>query len=223
MLKFNFYFDVPHKDTLQAHGQLEFGTKLAILGPSGCGKSTFLKALAGLSHKRSGESTWLDQKFSQELLNEGVLGFCFQSSPLFSHLTVLENLALPLETLKKYRPLSSELKNQRAQELLLRAGLIDLTNRFPHDLSGGEKKRVSLLRSLIFKAPLLILDEPFSDLDEENRRLFKKWLCEILLDHKGVLIFVTHHESDIQDLANLRFDWPSNKETVLDFSKAQKL
>ena len=151
------------------------------------------------------------------------MGFCFQSSPLFSHLTVLENLALPLETLKKYRPLSSELKKRRAQELLLRAGLSDIANRFPHDLSGGEKKRVSLLRSLIFKAPLLILDEPFSDLDEENRRLFKKWLCEILLDHKGVLIFVTHHKSDIQDLANLRFDWLSNKASVLDFSKAQKL
>lgn len=223
MLKFNFYFDVPHKGSLQALGQLEFDTKLAILGPSGCGKSTFLKALVGLSNKRSGESTWLDQNFNQELLNEGVLGFCFQSSPLFSHLTVLENLTLPLESLKKYRPLSSELKKQRAQELLLRAGLSGLANRFPHDLSGGEKKRVSLLRSLIFKAPLLILDEPFSDLDEVNRIFFKKWLHEILLDHKGVLIFVTHHESDIQDLANLRFDWPLNKENILDFSKAQKL
>jgi putative thiamine transport system ATP-binding protein len=132
-------------------------------------------------------------------------------------------MILPLDTLKKFQPLSRDLKKDKALSLLSQAGLIELAPRLPLDLSGGERKRISLLRSLIFKAPLLILDEPFSDLDKNNRLLFKEWLKQILVEHKGVLIYVTHHESDLENIANLRFDWPSNTQNVLDFSKATKL
>lgn len=223
MLKFKFSFDVPTKGLFKASGLIESGTRLAILGPSGCGKTTFLKALVGLAPKQSGAISWINQEITQELLNEGILGFCFQSSPLFSHLSVLENMILPLDTLKKFQPLSRDLKKEKALSLLSQAGLIELAPRLPLDLSGGERKRISLLRSLIFKAPLLILDEPFSDLDKNNRLLFKEWLKQILIEHKGVLIYVTHHESDLDNLANLRFDWPTNTQNVLDFSKATKL
>jgi ABC-type nitrate/sulfonate/bicarbonate transport system ATPase subunit len=223
MLKFKFSFDVPTKGLFETSGLIESGTRLAILGPSGCGKTTFLKALVGLAPKQSGAISWINQEINQELLNEGILGFCFQSSPLFSHLSVLENMILPLDTLKKFQPLSRDLKKDKALSLLSQAGLIELAPRLPLDLSGGERKRISLLRSLIFKAPLLILDEPFSDLDKNNRLLFKEWLKQILVEHKGVLIYVTHHESDLENIANLRFDWPSNTQNVLDFSKATKL
>lgn len=223
MLKFNFSFTVPTQRLYKAHGQIKNGTRLALLGPSGCGKTTFLKTLVGLAPCESGQSTWNDQNINHRLLNQGILGFCFQSSPLFSHLTVLENLMLPLETLQKFQPLSKELKKQRALDLLKEAHLLHLSKRLPFDLSGGEKKRISLLRSLIFRAPLLILDEPFSDLDKANRLLFKNWLLEILSHHQGILLYVTHHESDIENLANLRFDWPHSKENVLDFTKATPL
>jgi sulfate transport system ATP-binding protein len=223
MLDFNFSFDVPTKNTFNAKGFFDSGTRIAILGPSGCGKTTFLKALVGLASKNSGEVSWMKQEINQELLNQGILGFCFQSSPLFSHLNILQNLTLPLETLKNFQPLSKELKEERALSLLKQAGLEDLSNRMPLDLSGGERKRISLLRSLIFKAPLLILDEPFSDLDFNNRLFFKDWLKNLLSDHKGILIYVTHHESDIENLANLRFDWPKTPQNILDFSKAKKL
>jgi ABC-type nitrate/sulfonate/bicarbonate transport system ATPase subunit len=223
MLKFKFSFDVPTKGLFESSGFLEAGTRLAILGPSGCGKTTFLKSLVGLAPKQSGKISWVNQEINQELLNEGILGFCFQSSPLFSHLNVLENMLLPLDTLKKFQPLSRDLKKEKALSLLSQAGLKELAPRLPLDLSGGERKRVSLLRSIIFKAPLLILDEPFSDLDKTNRLLFKEWLKQILAEHKGVLIYVTHHESDVENLANLRFDWPINSQNVLDFSKAAKL
>ena len=223
MLKFDFVFDVPNKTSYRAIGQFDNNSRLAILGPSGCGKSTFLKNLVGILPKRSGECTWQNQILDKQQLELGILGFCFQSSPLFTHLTVLENLIVPLESLKKFRRISPELMAQKALALLDQAKLSNLALRFPSDLSGGEKKRISLLRSLIFKAPLLILDEPFSDLDRDNRKLFKNWLQQILTSHQGVLLFVTHHESDIHDLANLRFDWPQNKENLLDFSKAQKI
>jgi ABC-type Fe3+/spermidine/putrescine transport system ATPase subunit len=156
MLKFKFSFDVPTKGLFESSGFLEAGTRLAILGPSGCGKTTFLKALVGLAPKQSGKISWVNQEINQELLNEGILGFCFQSSPLFSHLNVLENMLLPLDTLKKFQPLSRDLKKEKALSLLSQAGLKELAPRLPLDLSGGERKRVSLLRSLIFKAPLLI-------------------------------------------------------------------
>ncbi len=223
MLKFDFSFHVPSKGLYRAKGQIKKGSKLALLGASGCGKTTFLKTLVSLSPRESGQSTWNDQDINYKLLNQGILGFCFQSSPLFSHLNVLENLMLPLETLQKFQPLSYELKKERALNLLREAKLLDLSERLPLDLSGGEKKRVSLLRSLIFQAPLLILDEPFSDLDTTNRLLFKNWLAEILAHHQGILLYVTHHESDLENLANLRFDWPLNNENVLDFTKATHL
>ena len=223
MLDFNFSFNVPSKNFFEALGSFEGGTRIAILGPSGCGKTTFLKSLVGLAPKKSGKISWMNQEIDQKLLNEGILGFCFQSSPLFSHLNVLQNLILPLETLKSFQPFSKELKEERALMLLKRAGLESLAQRLPLDLSGGEKKRISLLRSLIFNAPLLILDEPFSDLDKDNRFLFKDWLQSLLIDHKGVLVYVTHHESDVENLANLRFDWPTTPPNILDFSKAKKI
>ena len=223
MLEFNYSFEIPSRGIFQAKGCFEKGTKIVLLGPSGCGKTSFLKSLVNLSPKLSGKVRWKNQEINRRLLNEGILGFCFQSSPLFSHLSVLENLMLPLETLKNFQSYSKDLKKERVMTLLKKAELSHLSNRLPFELSGGEKKRISLLRSLIFSPACLILDEPFADLDEKNRSLFKKWLCEILADHDGILIYVTHHESDIENLANLRFNWPNNEKNELDFSKAIKL
>lgn len=215
MLRFDFTFQVPGKDLHSATGTFNEGLRLAILGPSGCGKSTFLKSLCGLSPLKSGFVEWRGQPLNKALLSQGLLGFSFQNSALFAHLTVKENLRLPFKTLSNFKNFATSLQDERIQNCLEKAQLTKLANRYPHDLSGGERKRISLLRAIIFDAPLLVLDEPFSDLDVENRSLYKTWLEKLLLDHNGILIYVTHSEEDLS-LANSRMNWPNNAKLVFE-------
>jgi ABC-type sugar transport system ATPase subunit len=209
VLQFDFSFAVPGQGNIRARGNLSENLRLAIVGPSGCGKSTFLKALCSLGPKISGEVRLQGKELNQALLQEGVLGFSFQNSPLFPHLDVSENLSLPFKTLKKFREFSPSLQSEKVLEALARANLIHLAKRWPHDLSGGERKRISLLRSMIFDPPLLVLDEPFSDLDEENRIVFKDWLAQMTKDRKGILIYVTHSKEDLS-LSNAQKTWPES-------------
>ncbi len=214
MLHFDFEFEVPAKGVYQARGEFKEGLRLAILGPSGCGKSTFLKSLCGLIPKKSGSITWQKKDLNTALLSTGLLGFSFQNSPLFNHLTVFENLALPFKTLEAFKNFSESLHIEKVQSFLKKAQLENLSSRYPHDLSGGERKRISLLRSMIYSPPLLVLDEPFSDLDTENRKVFKDWASKLVEDHKGILIYVTHSEDDLS-LSNARMMWPTS--AILDF------
>ncbi|MEZ4813670.1 MAG: ATP-binding cassette domain-containing protein [Bdellovibrionota bacterium] len=209
MLRFDFTFQVPGKSLHSATGTFNEGLRLAILGPSGCGKSTFLKTLCGLSPIESGFIEWKGQELNKALLNQGLLGFSFQNSALFAHLTVKENLQLPFKTLSNFKNFAPSLQEEKVHLFLKKAQLTELADRYPHDLSGGEKKRISLLRSIIFEAPLLVLDEPFSDLDAENRTLYKAWLEKLLADHNGILIYVTHSEEDLS-LSNSRMNWPND-------------
>lgn len=210
MLQFDFSFEVPGKGFRRATGKFGDGLKLALLGPSGCGKSTFLKSLCGLGSRKEGSHVlWNGKDLNRAILSSGLLGFSFQNSPLFPHLTVKENLALPFATLEKFKNFAPSLQMERVTASLNKAGLNHLAERYPRDLSGGERKRISLLRSMIFEAPLLILDEPFSDLDSESRRLFKDWLSEITQNHKGVLIYVTHSDDDLS-LSNAQMRWPES-------------
>lgn len=213
MLRFDFDFEVPGRGKHSATGEFNEGLRLAILGPSGCGKSTFLKSLCGIA-PRKGFVKWQNQDLNQALLSTGVLGYSQQSAPLFSHLNVFENLRLPFKTLSTFKNFSEDLQKEKVNTHLKHAGLEYIAQKFPNELSGGEKKRVSLMRAFIFNAPLLILDEPFSDLDVGSRSLFKTWLELLVKDHKGILLYVTHSEEDLS-LANSRMDWPSNAK--LDF------
>jgi ABC-type nitrate/sulfonate/bicarbonate transport system ATPase subunit len=226
VLEFNFKFQIGDKGIMQAKGSLlgpsNSVKSLALLGPSGCGKSTFLKSLASLGPKEEGFCKWNNRELNHSYLQEGVLGFCFQSSPLLPHLNVLNNIRLPLDTLKKFSPLSEDLKNKKALSLLERAKLLDLKDRWPHDLSGGEKKRVALLRAFIFNPEILFLDEPFSELDAQNRDLFKQWLMELVSAHQGLILYVTHNEEDLSPLAEAKLAWPTQG-NVLDFDKLQSV
>ena len=221
MLRFDFTFEVPGKGMMKAQGHFKEGLKLAILGPSGCGKSTFLKSLCGLIPRSSGYVKWKEDDLNTAILAEGVLGYSFQNSPLFPHLNVRDNLALPFKSLKTFKNFSESLQKERVDEMLSKANLLNLADRFPQNLSGGEKKRISLLRAMIFHPPFLVLDEPFSDLDAENRIVFKSWLENMIQEHKGILIYVTHSKEDLS-LSNSEFTWPSNDD-FLNFGKLPKL
>ncbi len=156
------------------------GEFLALLGPSGCGKSTLLRLIAGLDQPDGG----LLQRHS----GEPSLAYVFQDASLMPWRTVLGNVALPLELAGVGR----SGREAAAHRLLATVGLADAAGRFPAELSGGMRMRVSLARALITQPSLLLLDEPFAALDEFTRQHLDEHLQQIWLARRMTVIFVTH-------------------------------
>ena len=127
--------------------------KIAIMGKSGCGKTTLLRIIANLEKIDSG---------SKEGYSTEDIAFVFQEPRLFSHLNVLENITIVSQ-------LPREQAKERALTLLSNIGLAEFSNYYPDELSGGMAQRVSIARAMITDAPILLLDEPFSALDESTR------------------------------------------------------
>jgi NitT/TauT family transport system ATP-binding protein len=168
------------------------GEFVAFLGPSGCGKSTLLRLIAGLDQPSTGTVNVDDrgEKFSR--------GFVFQDAHLLPWRTVLENVMLPLE-LMKLAPGAAE---KKACKALAKVRLMDSLGKFPAQLSGGMKMRVSVARALVTEPQLLLLDEPFSALDENARYRLQEDL-RLLWETLGMtVVFVTHAVSEAVFLAN---------------------
>ena len=168
------------------------GEFLAILGPSGCGKSTLLRVIARLSLPNSGtlEVTPADSNFHT--------AFVFQEAHLLPWLTVLENAALPLELTGVER---TE-RLARANRVLADVGLADAESRYPSQLSGGMRMRVSLARALVTEPRLLLLDEPFAALDEITRFRLDVRLRDLWVERGMTVVFVTHSITEAAFLAN---------------------
>lgn len=155
---------------------------LSLLGPSGCGKSTFLRILGDLEPASSG----IVNK-SPELQ----CSFVFQESRLLPWRSVLENTLLPLE----FQPRSSAIQTEAREKALAHLKLLklqDSVNQFPHELSGGMKMRAALARSLMLSPDLLLLDEPFSALDEDTRFFLQQEIRRLFIKSSISVIFVTH-------------------------------
>jgi ABC-type nitrate/sulfonate/bicarbonate transport system, ATPase component len=155
------------------------GEFLALLGPSGCGKSTLLRLIAGLDQPDAGRI--VDSDPSR-------LSYVFQDASLMPWRTVLGNVLLPLELTDGM----GEDAVVTAMQLLETVGLADAADRYPNELSGGMKMRVSLARALITRPRLLLLDEPFAALDEFTRQHLDEHLQQLWLDRRMTVIFVTH-------------------------------
>ena len=187
--------------TIQFNMECEQGTMTCLLGASGSGKSTVLNIIAGLEQndKDFPLELFLDGQIIQNLppAQRGV-GMVFQSGALFNHLNVVDNVA--------YGLISAGLKNKEARkaagEYLNHFGLEGFEKRMPQSLSGGEKQRVALARTLIIKPKLVLLDEPFSALDTDLRRRLavqlKNWQKELGF----TAIMVTHDQEEAQTLAD---------------------
>ena len=164
---------------------VERGEFVSVVGPTGCGKSTLLNIAAGLLAPSSGGV----QVFGEALvgLNRRA-GYLFQSDALMPWLDALDNVALGLT----YRGQTASHSRASAQEWLQRVGLSGHGHRYPHQLSGGMKKRVALAQTLIMDPQILLMDEPFSALDIQTRQLMENELLDLWSADRKSVVFITH-------------------------------
>ncbi len=172
--------------------QLHSGEIGCLLGASGCGKTTVLRAIAGFETPVSGQidiqGKTVSGKAHHVAPEQRHIGMVFQDYALFPHLNVRDNIAFGLHAL------NSADRKSRVAELLDLVGMLSLETRFPHELSGGQQQRVALARALAPKPKLLLLDEPFSNLDVELRERLGKEVRTILKETGTAALLVTHDQ-----------------------------
>lgn len=177
---------------------LKAGDVCAIVGESGSGKTTLVRLIAGLERPDHGSIVLEDKviasvdKFVQP--EKRKIGLVFQEYALFPHLTIFDNILYGISKMKN--------KKARVQEMLDLVGLSDMGKRYPHQLSGGQQQRVALARALAPKPSLLILDEPFSNLDSMLRTQLRNEVFDIIKKTGVTVLFVTHDTQDALSVAD---------------------
>ncbi|MFC0179919.1 ABC transporter ATP-binding protein [Thorsellia kenyensis] len=181
--------------------QLPKGQIGCFLGESGCGKTTLLRAIAGFEPLCDGriilDSQIISTPNSLALPEKRNVGMVFQDYALFPHLNISDNIGFGLKSLSK------KARFDKVSELLELVGLSDFALRYPHALSGGQQQRVALARALATEPKLLLLDEPFSNLDIETRERLLPELVNILKKRDQTAILVTHNQQEAFLMADL--------------------
>lgn len=163
-------------------GQGEF---VSIVGPSGCGKSTLLGLIAGLAKPDAGTVSVRGTEVT-EIRRD--VGFLFQRDALLPWRTALQNVALGL----RYRGVPRSEAAQRSRDWLVQVGLAGFADSYPHQLSGGMRKRVAVAATLAYEPPVVLMDEPFSALDVQTRMMMENDLLELVRRNGQTVLFVTH-------------------------------
>jgi ABC-type Fe3+/spermidine/putrescine transport system ATPase subunit len=178
--------------------QIERGKFITFLGPSGCGKTTLLRSIAGFYTVDEGE-IWIDGKLMNDLppYKRGT-PMVFQEYALFPHMTVFDNVAYGLDVQK--RP-EGEIQD-RVKSALAKVKLTGLEERYPHQMSGGQQQRVAMARALVMDSPIILLDEPLSNLDAKLREEVRVELRNIQLDLGLTVIYVTHDQVEALSMSD---------------------
>ena len=164
---------------------IETGKFVSFVGPSGCGKTTLLRIIEGFENPTKG-TVKDDREIVTEPSNER--GFIFQNYSLYPWLNVLDNVIFGLNINGK----PEEESKERAMEYLEAVGLKDFAKRYPHELSGGMKQRVAIIRSIVNDSKSLLMDETFSALDVQTKHKLQKQILEICQKDNKTILFVTH-------------------------------
>jgi iron(III) transport system ATP-binding protein len=183
---------------------LQRGEVVALLGPSGSGKTTLLRAVAGLESPRLGtidigERRVFDGSRAFEMpAEQRNLGLVFQSYALWPHKTVFDNVAYGL----KLRGVGKSDIEAKVNEVLAQLGLGHLGARFPHQLSGGQQQRVAIARALVYNPPVILLDEPLSNLDAKLREEARAFLRELIVRLGLSALMVTHDQAEAMAISD---------------------
>ena len=173
----------------------------AILGKSGSGKSTLLNVIAGFLNAESGGLSWNEQSLLKLAANQRPITTLFQQHNLFSHLTVTQNVGLGINPSLKLN-LND---HQNIRQVLSEVGMAGYGDKNAANLSGGEQQRTALARCLLRKQPILLLDEPFSALDESTRHEMIALTKNVITKHRLCVVLVTHNEDDADMLDAVKY------------------
>jgi ABC-type Fe3+/spermidine/putrescine transport system ATPase subunit len=196
---------------------IEAGQFFCLLGPSGCGKTTLLRLIGGYLKPNSGQIFIAEQNVTRKPPNQRDVGMVFQNYALFPHLSARENVAFGLEVQKVPRAQ----RQQQVEAILDRVGIsLAERDRLPKHLSGGQQQRIALARALVIKPKLLLLDEPFANLDRQLRERLRAELKQLQRQTGVTTILVTHDQEEALALADqvglmldgrfLQIDTPTN-------------
>ncbi len=183
--------------------RIERSERLVLFGPSGCGKTTVLRLLAGLDVPEKGDIRIDGRVVASSGKNlvppeKRDLGMVFQDLALWPHMTVQQNLMFGLNA----RRVQKHEAKVRVRDILRRVGLEHRNNAKPHQLSGGEQQRVALARALVSRPSILLMDEPFSSLDDERKRTIASDLLGLQSQFGFTLVYVTHDQAETDLLAS---------------------
>ena len=219
-----------HQVLENLHLDLYPGEILSILGPSGCGKTTLLRIIAGLETPSNGTIYLKNQKIFGQSSNleasKRNIGMIFQDYALFPHLSVEKNILFGISHL------DSKVQTKNLERVQKLTRLDRLLERYPHELSGGQQQRVAIARTLATNPSVLLMDEPFSNLDPSLRLSVRMEMEEILRESNTATIFVTHDREEAFSIADRVavmasgsikqigppdqiYFWPNSKETAL--------
>ena len=187
------------------------GEFISLLGPSGCGKTTTLQLLAGFVQPSAGDILLNGKSITHLPPNERGLGIVFQSYALFPHMTVRENVSFGLE-MRKMDVLE---RTDRVNRILAMVQLADYADRYPRDLSGGQRQRVALARAIVIEPPVLLLDEPLSNLDAKLREAMQFELRRIQRKLGTTTLMVTHDQAEALSI--------SDRVVVMDKGRIQQI
>lgn len=196
----------PHPAVKNVSLKLKTGDLLGLLGPSGCGKTTLLRLVAGFERPQGG----VIQLTGRTVCGEGHwvpperrdVGVVFQDYALFPHLSVMDNVAFGLKSPTRQNKLTSGHVREEAQRAIALVNLTGFEKRFPHELSGGQQQRVALARAIAPRPSLILLDEPFSNLDVQVRLYLRQEVRDILKSVGASGVFVTHDQEEALSISD---------------------